>query len=48
MYKKQRPKLSVSAVINQTQNPTSNWFNNCPVGFTGQTNTGNPSTRMYY
>ena len=36
MYKKQRPKLSVSAVINSAaQNPSTNWFNgtngNCSV-----------------
>lgn len=48
MYKKQRPKLSVTAVINSAQNPTPNWFNGsngtCSVGNL-PSSTNAPSTR---
>ena len=46
MYKKQRPKLSVTAVINSAaQNPSANWFNNSTNGSISlPPNT--PSTRM--
>lgn len=49
MYKKQRPKLSVSAVINSAQNPSMSWFNgtngNCPTGLANSTNA--PTTRKF-
>lgn len=45
MYKKQRPKLSVSAVISSAQNPISaNWFGNGSISGLPNTNDA-PSTR---
>lgn len=47
MYKKQRPKLSVTAVINSAQNQTANWYNGATNGcqLNGLTNT--PTTRKF-
>lgn len=49
MYKKQRPKLSVTAVINSAQSPmNSNWFNGSTNGsMNGLPNQNQPSTRKF-